>query len=197
MASPEETLPKNLATSMKNEAFLDFFCARIQETTAKDRTLLLDAADDYPYVSLCGVERNYIRPADSVIVFHSLQEDHLVFGATLRQPFQPNQLAISQRTGRLYHKLVDSNLTPLHKQQQQQQQQQQGTARYGLIKSSVAVSLSERMVPEDGPTDLDDWSRMTYLDEDNQSHLIPWLPDKSEPGPWAMPLQEADNDSSE
>mmetsp|Transcript_5319 Transcript_5319/g.9230 ORF Transcript_5319/g.9230 Transcript_5319/m.9230 type:complete len:273 (-) Transcript_5319:84-902(-) len=185
----EETVPKNLATSIKNEAFLDFFCSRIQELTPQDYAFLRGdhLAHDYPFVSLCGAERNYIRPADAVIVFHSFlpQNAELVFGASLVQPFQPHQLAISQRTGRLYHKLHHSLPSSTHLEKQRNKNNL--PSYFGLIRSSVAVTLSERM-EADPKADETASSGMTYVDKDkDHMYPIPWLPSDAEPGSWAMP----------
>lgn len=53
---------------------------------------------------------------------------------------------------------------------------------YGLIRSSVAVALSEKIVAGDNDDD-DDGSTFFYNDE----HMIEWLVDEYEPGRWAMP----------
>jgi hypothetical protein len=176
----EETLPKNIATSLKNPGFLDFFLSNLKICSARDHQLLPPRVrDEYPYVSLCGIERNFVRPADSPIVFVSIDMDEssnfqLHFGASLRQIFDPSCLAISRRTGRLYHQLV-GDVTRLHKE----------TGGYGLIKSSVAVTLSDRMVTGNAEDD----SGM-YFDFNGVLYSIPCLPDSAEPGVWAMPYCE-------
>ena len=88
----EETLPNNIATSLKTLAFLDFFIvSNLKEYTVRDLILLpSDIHADYPYVSHCDVERNFVGPVDAVIVFHSLDQCasnnlQIHFGATLRQ----------------------------------------------------------------------------------------------------------------
>ena len=176
----EETLPKNIATSLKSPAFLDFFVSNLKECTVRDLALLpSDIHADYPYVSHCGVERNFVRPADAVIVFHSLDQCasnnlQLHFGATLRQRFDPSCLAISQRTGRLYHQLIGDGTT-LHKQ----------PGGYGLVKSSVAVALSEQIVTSDD----EHGSGMDFIVNGSRCS-IPWLSDSAEPGPSSMPFIE-------
>mmetsp|Transcript_15882 Transcript_15882/g.36496 ORF Transcript_15882/g.36496 Transcript_15882/m.36496 type:complete len:169 (-) Transcript_15882:2047-2553(-) len=166
---------------MKDPSFLDFFFSRIRWATQRDQSLLLDKdiVKDYPFVSPCGVERNYVRPADLPIVFHTLHLDTLVFGATLKQPFSPSQLALSPLTGRLYHGLVaDTKLTPLHKHPTELQ--------FGLVRSSVAVVLSEHMEPA-GDEENGDHSEMIFVDSDQTRHSIMKLPHYAEPGSWAMP----------
>lgn len=174
----EETQPKNIATSLKSPAFLDFFISNIKESTEQDLELLPACVRvDYPYVSRCGVELNFVRPADSPIVFHSMGGDtpdtwQLYFAASLRQRFDPSCLAISPRTGHLYHQL-QGNGTGLHRK----------TGCYGLIKSSVAVALSEHIVAHS-----DKIGSGTQFAVGGTHYPIPWLPASAEPGSWAMPF---------
>mmetsp|Transcript_4677 Transcript_4677/g.7112 ORF Transcript_4677/g.7112 Transcript_4677/m.7112 type:complete len:394 (-) Transcript_4677:147-1328(-) len=205
-----------------------------------------DIANDYPYVSPCGVELNFVRPADSVIVFHSLfpqdnntenvskqhtveepdshgkeeeeqqpQQQLLSFAGSLTQPFDPQKLAISPITGRLYHELVTPEngsssakkpTTPLHKTTKNER-----NTSYGLIRSSVAVSLSDQIVfnsnrKEKQQTTTDEYSEMDFVSsvkDDNatidtndkniimpSSYPIRWLPSYAEPGSWAMPFHD-------
>ena len=173
----EETQSKTIVTSLKSPAFLDFFMANLKECTAQDLELLDPSVrEDYPYVSHCGVERNFVRPADLPIVFHSLEGDvpstlQLCFAASLRQRFDPRCLAISPRTGHLYHQLLGRG-TILHGK----------NGCYGLIKSSVAVTLSEQIVTNDD--EVASGNKFTF---DGYCHPISWLPGSAEPGSWAMP----------
>ena len=49
-------------------------------------------------------EMNYIKCADTPVVFHSLNDDHeLIWGGSIVEPFDPSTLAISLVTNRLYH----------------------------------------------------------------------------------------------
>ena len=64
----EESRVKNIATSLKDSRFLSFFFKRLKlNTTGKYEV-------EYPFVSPCGKEMNYIRPADMPIVFTSKSE---------------------------------------------------------------------------------------------------------------------------
>lgn len=192
----EETFPKNIATSIKDERFLDFFFSHLRRTSASQRKWM-DAngipVDDYPFVSACGKELNFIRPAASPIVFHSLfpsQSEnrpmgYFVYGGrSLVEPFDEHcSVAISKPTGRLYHKLTSLSLQPPGKESQDDVRSE-----YGLVRSSVAVALSERIVTDiSHPTDtLSGLGFESSVDE--MVVPIPWLPVHAEPGPWAMPF---------
>eukprot|EP00977_Amphora_coffeiformis_P001972 scaffold374_cov160-Amphora_coffeaeformis.AAC.9 len=128
--------------------------------------------EDYPYVSPCGKELNFIRPAALPVVFHTLlDQKELVYAGTLRQAFDWRHLAVSRTTGRIYHSFDHKTQT---------------TMPFGLIRSQLAVSLAERMeVTEDENGD-----EMIGLRTDDDSIVaVPWLPSEAEPGDWAMPVE--------
>jgi len=171
----EDTTLKNIATSLKDTRFLNFFFSRIRHVDAlKDggvihKILSCDADSmvdiimkDYPFVSPCGKELNFIRPADTPIVFHDLQQGNLFFGGSLSQPYNPQQLAISKKTRRLYHKLTNDGkkLTPLH---------QCDIPEYGLIKSSVAITISDFIVKDEGNDSI-------ICEETGDKFPLKWLP---------------------
>lgn len=96
-------------------------------------------ADDFPYVSHCGRERNYIRCDDTPVVFDELvpsdsaNTHHLTYaGGTLSVVFEPEQLVMLPVTGRVYHS------GPAN------------AGRVGLIKSSLAIELSKCFEFADG-----------------------------------------------
>jgi len=67
---------KNFTSCYKDPVFLDFFYSRLKplawhtdEGEAQRRTLM---EDGYSHLSLCGVERNYVRSVDTPIVFKEL-----------------------------------------------------------------------------------------------------------------------------
>jgi Domain of unknown function (DUF4505) len=219
----EETKPKNIATSIKDEKFLNFFFERVQPITNKQRQYLIEKSGEgegfqyhYPFVSLCGQEINYIRPAATPIVFHSLlrygggkdsnnherkdhhHRQHLLFGGSIPVDFDSNSLVISKVNGRLYHPLVltsssaaaaasssdyDETLSSKTKKQQQKINESRDQLGYGLIRSSIAVTLSDRI----HHCDTTDDDRFMYESEDGTTSLIGWLPSYFEPGSWAMP----------
>ena len=165
----EDTLPKNVATSIKDAKFLDFFVKRLTRVDARLKETLHEydiPTEDYPYVSPCGLELNLVRPADLPIVFHGLVDGSLIYGGTLEQSFDPSMLAVSLKSGRLYHKLSSGN--PGCK-----------ASNYGLIKSSVAVTLSDRIQPmEDGSLAYENRERRIRIRE---------LSDEDSPGAWGLP----------
>ncbi|MCS6965596.1 MAG: DUF4505 family protein [Candidatus Kapabacteria bacterium] len=57
---------------------------------------------EYPYISPCGAEMNYVYPADTPIVFQRLQEGCLWYAGELSVPFAPQKLRFSAE-GVLYH----------------------------------------------------------------------------------------------
>jgi hypothetical protein len=167
----EEVLPKNIATCIKDNKFLNFFFSRIRKTSERDHEFMDShnvPPEDYPFVSPCGKELNFIRPAATPIVFHTLQDNQLLFGGDLSQPFDPEKLAVSQHTGRLHHQLSEIRL-----------ERHGGESReYGLVRSSVAVTLAEHIVH--GEND-----RLNF-----GSIPLALLPQHAEPGPYAMPFVE-------
>jgi Domain of unknown function (DUF4505) len=200
----EETLPKNIATSIKNVEFLNFFFRRIRRIEKREEEILraLEAEEDYPFVSPCGQELNFVRPADSPIVFHSLHdtdngEKELVFGGNMVQPFCPDKIALTKDTGRLYHELstgsrdcVGNNSTPTRKiRDGSTPLHASDKVEFGLIRSSVAVMLSDSICI--GSIEEDDaYSGMDFCTDSGGRYPIKWLPIHAQPGTWSMPFME-------
>ena len=173
---------QNIATSIKDIKFLNFFFRQIRQTTPRD-VAMLDASigENYPYVSPCGKELNFIRPAAKPIVFHALVDNELVYGGSLVQPLDYSLLRVSRSTGRLYHQLVSSKST--NKTQKTVLHDQTSPPNFGLIRSSVAVSLSERIVDSSD----DEGHEMEIITPEGRCPLN-WLPVDAEPGSWALPF---------
>jgi hypothetical protein len=187
----EEVLPKNIASCIKDEKFLDFFFRRLQPLRPRDEDLLRGRdilTSEYPYVSPCGIELNFVRPAATPIVFHSLQEDELSYAGCMVQSFEEKHLAISEETGRLYHRLTGENVLARDKAKNKVVATQEAKDEFGLIRSSVAVALSDRIEVLD-EDDSDGSSGMGIVTESGLLS-IPWLPEGAEPGAWAMPSSE-------
>jgi hypothetical protein len=100
----------------------------------------------------------------------------LQYGGSLVVPFDSTRLAISQRNGRLYYPLN------VHEDDNVQTYQNKTTTErrklgYGLIRSSIAVSLSENIHYGNSGGD-----KFRYGEIE-----IDWLPAVHEPGSWALP----------
>mmetsp|Transcript_7743 Transcript_7743/g.11434 ORF Transcript_7743/g.11434 Transcript_7743/m.11434 type:complete len:293 (-) Transcript_7743:196-1074(-) len=207
----EETRPKSIATSLKSEAFLNFFFRQIRRISDDEETELLkndhDAAKDYPFVSRCGSEMNFIRPADEFapIVFHGLSSSSssscdsavgdsptsLTFGGSLIQQFSSDALAISKTTNRLYHRLLHCEGQMTNDEQKASRQVYpsklhqysvtSGSPEYGLIRSALAVELSNNFEATEEDFDVEVYSGMEFI-EGNGSirNKIPWLPEVHE-----------------
>eukprot|EP00298_Acanthocystis_sp_HF-20_P004226 c14564_g1_i1.p1 GENE.c14564_g1_i1~~c14564_g1_i1.p1 ORF type:complete len:181 (+),score=42.29 c14564_g1_i1:53-595(+) len=113
----EETQPRNITTCLKDTRFLNFFWKKIKKNDT-------GRFSEYPFISPCGTEMNYITCADTPIVFHSLENNNLSWGGDMKVQFQPDQLCINSLE-RLYH---PTGITELGN---------------GLIRSHVAIQLSE------------------------------------------------------
>lgn len=129
--------------------FLAFFFRRVR-LNLTDRY-----REDFPYISPCGVEMNYIHCDDVPIVFtHLLDEngeliqdirghaeshdgslsERLSYGGAgniLTVPFEPEKLCMLPESGRVYHSAADN------------------VGGVGLVKSSLALELSRFFRYED------------------------------------------------
>jgi len=75
--------------------FIDFFFRRLATSANPEYA-------DHHYVSRCGAEWNYLKPADTPIVFTHLFEGRLWYAASLSVPFDQHKLTYSS-DGVLYH----------------------------------------------------------------------------------------------
>ncbi|XP_023214550.1 UPF0598 protein CG30010-like, partial [Centruroides sculpturatus] len=109
--------------------FLEFFFKRIRinDTGRYEK--------EFPYISPCGRERNYIRCDDTPIVYtHIIEKSNddgqyfLSYGHAadlLIRLFEPNKLCMFPESGRVYHP-ADERVGGV-----------------GLVKSSLAIELSK------------------------------------------------------
>ncbi|KAG6454051.1 UPF0598 protein CG30010 [Manduca sexta] len=149
----DDSKMKNFTSCFKEKKFLEFFFKRIRMNTTGRY------ADEFPFVSLCGRERNYIRCDDLPIVYthiiNKCNTDFLTYGYAgdlLSTEFIPQQIYMLPLTGRVYHPAED---------------------RYGgigLIKSKLAIELSKNFEFQNGeaqpPTHFV-WKNNKYeLDQD-------------------------------
>lgn len=125
---------KNFTSCFKEKKFLEFFFKRIRlNKTGRYQ-------EDFPFISLCGRERNYIRCDDVPIVYthiYSTDEDYLVFGYAgdlLKFSFRPEKVYMLPETGRVYHP-ADEKYGGI-----------------GLIKSKLAIEISKNFSFANGDT---------------------------------------------
>ena len=76
-------------------AFLDFFFRRRAPTANPDYP-------EYPFVSRCGEEMNYLRVNDTAIVYAGFHDGRLEYAHSLSTAFAPDRLSYSAE-GVLYH----------------------------------------------------------------------------------------------
>ena len=160
-----DTKRMNMATSLKDLTFLDFFFKRMKRNDT-------EVHSEYPYVSVCGRELNFISPPDKYcsLVFYDFidstaedefpsvhgghgdggemldeigRRDTLIFGANNRQNFDVAKLAIHLSSGRLYHK-IDKHGKMFNE--------------WGLLHPSIAEIVADRI---------------TY-DQDREVYSIKW-----------------------
>lgn len=127
---------KNFTSCYKEQDFLVFFFKRLRfNDTDRYR-------DDFPYLSLCGKERNFLRCDDTPLVFTHIvhspkagEPDRLAYngaGDRLTVPFEPEKMCMfpksGPKSGRLYH--------PAPKK----------VGGVGLIRSVLALELSTKFM---------------------------------------------------
>lgn len=143
----EDVLPKNVATSLKSPAFLRFFFSNVRE----NRTGL---HMDYPFVSPCARELNFVQPAATPVVFLDLQDKVLWATGELKQHFDPASIRVHAGTGRLFHPFQGRHWS--------------GDA---LLCSHLALQLSHGFVFEDGGT-ADGGVMLEWGGERHRVHVV-------------------------
>ncbi|XP_033924976.1 UPF0598 protein C8orf82 homolog [Melopsittacus undulatus] len=99
----DDSKVKNFITCFKDVAFLSFFFKQLE----RNRSGRYEA--EFPFLSRCGRERNFLRCEDRPIVFtHLLPGNSQLLsycggGERLAVPFQPGMLTVFPDNGRLYH----------------------------------------------------------------------------------------------
>lgn len=80
---------------------------------------------EYPFVSVCAGERNYVRAEETVVVFRRLRANgNLEYTGGLTVPFEPSALSVCSR-GLLYHRAP--------------------VGEFGILGPQVVVALSDRL----------------------------------------------------
>ncbi|KAL1124318.1 hypothetical protein AAG570_002086 [Ranatra chinensis] len=154
----DDSKMKNFTSCFKEKKFLVFFFRRLRlNNTGRYQ-------DSFPYLSLCGVERNFIRCDDRPLVYthiiNSPGDGKQLFcynhaGDVLFNEFCPDKIFMSPQSGRVYHPC-------------------QATAgSVGLVRSKLAIELSRNFIFDEGeakPPTRFTWQGKTY-DLDLQ-----WMP---------------------
>ncbi|KAM5157710.1 UPF0598 protein C8orf82 homolog [Mantella aurantiaca] len=118
---------KNFITCFKDKKFLVFFFRQVRRNGSGRYEA------EFPYISPCGGEHNYIRCEDRPIVFTHLLTDessglqrlsYCGGGDQLAVPFEPERLAMLPDNGRVYHPAPERS------------------GGVGLVKSALAYELS-------------------------------------------------------
>ncbi|XP_078046139.1 UPF0598 protein CG30010 [Augochlora pura] len=122
---------KNFTSCFKDKKFLAFFFKRLKKNET-GRYM-----EDFPYISLCGPERNFVRCDDLPIVFTKVlqKQDNETgkeadwFGYAhaeelLMVPFEPEKLYMNIQNGRVYHPAPER------------------AGGIGLVRSKIAIELS-------------------------------------------------------
>lgn len=129
----DDSKMKNFTSCFKEKKFLEFFFKRIKLNTTGRYT------EDFPYISLCGKERNFIRCDDVPIVYTHIitkdSKDLMTFGYAgdlLAIPFIPEKIYMLPLTGRVYHPADDKY------------------GGVGLVRSKLAIELSKHFEFQNG-----------------------------------------------
>ncbi|KAJ9586910.1 hypothetical protein L9F63_019486, partial [Diploptera punctata] len=98
---------KNFTSCLKDKPFLRFFFSRLKLNTTGRYT------QEFPYLSICGRERNFVRCDDLPIVYtHIFKsedeefEDRLSYGRAgnlMSVKFEPDKVFMLPSNGRVYH----------------------------------------------------------------------------------------------
>lgn len=130
---------KNFTSCFKDKKFLKFFFDRLKiNETERYR-------EHFPYISLCGRERNFIRCDDYPFVYtHVIEKsvkgetmDHFCYAHAadlLSAPFEPDKIFMSPTSGRVYHPAPDK------------------VGGIGLVRSNLAIEFSKLFHFENGET---------------------------------------------
>jgi hypothetical protein len=129
-----DTAIRNVMSCVKGEKVLAFFFKQLRPNEA-------EFAREYPWVSPCGSELNFVAAEDTPIVFADLLRGHraqLTYaGGTLTEPFDAAALRMCAITGRLYHPLTTHRRL--------------GGAPLMLIRSHLVSELEECIAGDDRP----------------------------------------------
>jgi len=147
---------KNFTSCFKDKEFLLFFFQRLKLNDTGNYE------DEFPYLSPCGRERNYVRCDDVPVVYtHFLdvegsveqlqaaepQQLRLSWGGAgdkLTTVFEPWRVCMLPSTGRVYHPIFTSSSSPSSSSPSTKSiKPSKDLPPVGLIKSSLAIELSK------------------------------------------------------
>ncbi|CAK1549877.1 unnamed protein product [Leptosia nina] len=144
----DDSKMKNFTSCFKEKKFLEFFFKRIRTNNTGRYQ------EEFPFLSLCGRERNFIRCDDVPIVFtHIIKRDakdvltYGYVGEALAFDFVPNKIYMLPDSGRVYHPADDKY------------------GGVGLIRSKLSIELSKNFTFGNGesnpPTNFL-WNKKSY-----------------------------------
>ncbi|GIX43142.1 MAG: hypothetical protein KatS3mg129_2875 [Leptospiraceae bacterium] len=81
---------------LTDKKFLNFFFKHIQYNKT-------GYFENYPYISPCGKEMNFIACPDTPIVFRNIENQFLIYAGDLKISFDPNNLKYVEVSGQLYY----------------------------------------------------------------------------------------------
>lgn len=127
---------KNFTSCFKEKKFLRFFFNQLRTNTT-------DRYKEFPFVSLCGKEKNFVRCDDYPFVFTNVlkknigdqEEMTLAYnhaGDLLTLKFQPEKIFMLPETGRVYHPAPER------------------AGFIGLVRSKLAIEFSKYFIFDEG-----------------------------------------------
>ncbi|XP_005533802.1 PREDICTED: UPF0598 protein C8orf82 homolog [Pseudopodoces humilis] len=131
----DDTKVKNFITCFKDVGFLSFFFKHLERNRSGRYQV------EFPFLSRCGRERNFLRCDDVPVVFTQILPgsggnsllSYCGGGSQLTVPFQPGMLAVFPENGRLYHPAPEK------------------AGGVGLVRSALAAEWSSEFRFEEGP----------------------------------------------
>lgn len=150
---------KNFTSCFKEKKFLRFFFNQLRINNT-------GRYNEFPYISLCGKERNFIKCDDYPFVYThvlnngqknmSLAYNHA--GDLLMLKFQPEKIFMLPETGRVYHPAPER------------------AGSIGLVRSKLAIEFSKHFLFDEGesnpPTQFLYENNMYNLDKDWYHNVI-------------------------
>ncbi|XP_034438131.1 UPF0598 protein C8orf82 homolog [Hippoglossus hippoglossus] len=156
----DDTKVKNFVTCFKDTKFLVFFFSRLRSNQSGRYE------EDFPFLSLCGRERNFLRCDDRPVVFTHLMQtpagqqglmgDQELLSycggeEKLAVPFRPEALYMHPLSGRVYHPCSER------------------WGGVGLVRSALAIELSPFFVY---PSEQSQSEQPTHFVQGGQKHTL-------------------------